>query len=153
MGIGHPNQIYHIPSTDPNDRGAVHRFGEGRFLGNEEAIPPPRAAQVGSAASVRYPAGATRSHPAMPRGPERSNGFAPGSFNIASVVAGSIRTMRSSPWMPTHMLPPRRKAIPPNNRFSVMSLWRASVLRTRAAWASEYVMRGGRGNGGGVKKQ
>src|SRR3989442_15859398 len=89
----------------------------------------------------------------MARGPERSNGFAPGSFNIASVVAGSIRTMRSSPWMPTHMLPPRRKAIPPNNCFSVMSLWRASVLRTRAAWASEYVMRGGGGTVGGVKNQ
>ena len=73
----------------------------------------------------------------MARGPERSNGFAPGSFNIASVVAGSIRTMRSSPWMPTHMLPLRRKAIPPNNCFSVMSLRPASALRTRAAWASE----------------
>src|SRR2546425_1047620 len=101
MGIRHPNPIYHITSTDPNDRSAGHRFREGRFFGNEEANPTPRATQVWSAASVRYPAGATRSQPAMPRGPERSNGFAPGSFNIASVVAGSIRTMRSSPWMPT----------------------------------------------------
>src|SRR2546428_11507617 len=151
MGIRHPNPIYHITSTDPNDRSAGHGFGEVRFFGNEEANPPARATHVWSGACVRYPAGATRSHPAMARGPERSNGFAPGSFNIASVVAGSIRTMRSSPWMPTHMLPPRRKAIPPNNCFSVMSLWRASVLRTRAAWASEYVMRGGRGTLGRVK--
>src|SRR3989442_563006 len=123
---------------------------KGRFLGIEEANRPPCATQVWSGASVRYPGGAKRSQPAMARGPERSNGFAPGSFNIASVVAGSIRTMRSSPWMPTHMLPPRRKAIPPNNRFSVMSLWRASVLRTRAALASEYVMRGGKGTVCGV---
>src|SRR2546428_9731503 len=151
MGIRHLNPIYHITSTDPKDRSAGHRFRAGRFFGNEEANPTPRATQVWSAASVPYPAGATRSQPAMARGPERSNGFAPGSFNIAPVVAGSIRTMRSSPWMPTHMLPPRRKAIPPNNCFSVMSLRPASVLRTRAAWASEYVMRGGRGTVGGFK--
>src|SRR2546427_9122562 len=152
MGIRHLNPIYHITSTDPKDRSAGHRFRAGRFFGNEEANPTPRATQVWSAASVRYPAGATRSQPAMARGPERSNGFAPGSFNIASVVAGSIRTMRSSPWMPTHMLPPRRKAIPPNNCFSVMSLWRASGLLSRAGWRTEYVMRGGGGNLGGVRK-
>src|SRR5256712_3455474 len=151
MGIRHLNPIYHLTGTDPKDRSAGHGFGEVRFFGKEEENPPPRATQVWSAASVPYPAGARRSHPAMARGPERSNGFAPGSFNIAPVVAGSIRTMRSSPWMPTHMLPPRRKAIPPNNCFSVMSLRPASVLRTRAAWASEYVMRGGRGTVGGFK--
>src|SRR2546428_5673188 len=151
MGIRHPNPIYHITSTDPNDRSAGHRFREGRFFGNEEANPTRRATQVGSGASVRYPVGATRSQPAMARGPERSNGFAPGSFNIVSVVEGSIRTMRSSPCMPTHMLPPRRKAIPPNNFFSAISLRPASALRTRPVWASEYVMRGGRGTVGGFK--
>src|SRR3989442_11707885 len=151
MGIRHLNPIYHITSTDQKDRSAGHRFRAGRFSGNEEANPTPRATHVWGAASVRYPGGATRSQPAMARGPERSNGFAPGSFNIASVVAGSIRTMRSSPWMPTHMLPPRRKAIPPNNCFSVMPLRLASVLRARAALASGYVMRGGEGTVGGFK--
>src|SRR2546427_2746244 len=42
------------------------------------------------------------------------------------------------------MLPPRRKAIPPNISFSVISLRPASALRTRAAWACENVMGGGR---------
>src|SRR2546422_10987406 len=53
--------------------------------------------------------------------------------------------------MPTHMLPPRRNAIPPNISFSVISLRPASALRTRAAWACEYVMRGGRATARGVK--
>src|SRR3989442_13503100 len=54
--------------------------------------------------------------------------------------------------MPTHMLPPRRNAIPPNISFSVISLRPASALRTRAAWACEYVMRGGRATARGFKK-
>src|SRR2546429_9072540 len=49
------------------------------------------------------------------------------------------------------MLPPRRNAIPPNISFSVISLRPASALRTRAAWACEYVMRGGRATARGVK--
>src|SRR6059036_589766 len=53
--------------------------------------------------------------------------------------------------MPTHMLPPRRNAIPPNISFSVISLRPASALRTRAAWACEYVMRGGRATARGFK--
>src|SRR2546422_10102488 len=53
--------------------------------------------------------------------------------------------------MPTHMLPPRRNAIPPNISFSVISLRPASALRTRAAWACEYVMRGGGATARGVK--
>jgi len=74
-----------------------YRFRPGCFFGNEEANPTPRATHVRSVVSVRYPAGATSSQPAMARAPARSNGFAPGSFNIVSVVEGSIRTMRSSP--------------------------------------------------------
>src|SRR2546425_8999132 len=49
------------------------------------------------------------------------------------------------------MLPPRRKAIPPNISFSVISLRPASALRTRAAWACEYGMRGGRTIARGVQ--
>src|SRR3989449_5052057 len=41
------------------------------------------------------------------------------------------------------MLPPRRKAIPPNISFSVISLRPPSALRTRVAWACEYDMRVG----------
>src|SRR2546422_719120 len=97
MGIQHLNPIYHTPSTDQKERSPGPRFRGGLFFGNEEANPPPRATHVGSAASVRYPGGATRSQPAIPGRPARSNGFAPGSFNIAAVAAGSIRTIRSSP--------------------------------------------------------
>src|SRR3989454_6236797 len=49
------------------------------------------------------------------------------------------------------MLPPRRKAIPPNISFSVISLRPASALRTRAAWACENVMGGGRTTARGFK--
>src|SRR2546427_11520455 len=50
------------------------------------------------------------------------------------------------------MLRRRRKAIPPNISFSVISLRPASALRTRAAWACEYGMRGGGTIARGVKK-
>src|SRR5205823_13651879 len=108
--------------------------------GSEDAYATPRLTQVRRATSVWYPDCATRSHPAGgPRLPLRSNGFVPGSWSNVSVWPGSTRTIRSSPCTPTAMLPPRRKAMPPNICFSTIPDRPASSFRTRAACTSENV--------------
>src|SRR5438094_8759908 len=110
------------------------------FFGREAAYATPRVTHEWRAASVRKPAGPTKSHPAGERPPgPRSNGFAPGSRSNPTVWAGSTRTIKSSPCTPTAMLPPRRNAIPPNICFSTIPDRPASSFRTRAACTSENV--------------
>src|SRR6185437_9951991 len=65
------------------------------------------------------PSGSTRSHPSITR-PRISNGPAWGLRRSSSVSAGSQRSIRPPcPLALTAMLPPIRKARPPNMRFSV----------------------------------
>src|SRR3989440_4575777 len=134
-----PIRRVHRPFAVPRYRFSLDFVGA--FFGSEDAYATPRLTHVRRATSVWYPDCATRSHPADgPRLPLRSNGFAPGSWSNVSVWPGSTRTIRSSPCTPTAMLPPRRKAMPPNICFSTTPDRPASSFRTRAACASEYVI-------------
>src|SRR3954447_8833624 len=113
--------------------GRRHYFG-----GSERAYLTPRLTHGSGWRLARTPSASTRSHPFISR-PRISNGPACGFAARASVSSGSTRRRRP-PWplAATDMLPPTRKARPPNIFFSETSGAPAINSRMRLARSSSY---------------
>jgi hypothetical protein len=109
-----------------------------RFAGSERAYVVPSSTHVASWRLVRTSFGSTRSHPCMRR-PRISMRRALVVARSLSDCAGSTRT-KTPPWplAAMAMLPPMRKASPPNIFFSVRSDSLPIRSRMRSASFSSY---------------
>ena len=118
----------------PTDVGCYARV----FRGSERAYVVPSSTHLASWRLVRTSCDSTRSHPFIDR-PRIFMGRAFVVATSASDCAGSTRT-RSPPWplAATAMLPPMRKASPPNILCSVRSDSLPASSRIRSASCSSY---------------
>jgi hypothetical protein len=109
-----------------------------RFAGSERAYVAPSSTHFASCRLVRTSSGSTRSHPCILR-PRISMRRALVVATSLSDCAGSTRT-NTPPWLlaATAMLPPMRKASPPNIFFSVSPDSAPSSSRMRSASSSSY---------------
>ena len=117
--------------------GCAHRVVP-HFCGNVRAYVAPSSTHFASCLLVRTSSGPTRNHPRICR-PRISMGRAVVVATRVSDCSGSTRT-NTPPWplAATAMLPPMRKASPPNIFFSVRSALPPSSSRMRSASSSSY---------------
>jgi hypothetical protein len=127
-----------IVVAQPPETQGTPRESAYRFAGSERAYVVPSFTHFVSCRWVRTSPGSTRSHPFIRR-PRISMRRALVVATSRSDCAGSTRT-NTPPWplAATAMLPPMRKASPPNIFFSVRPDSAPSSSRMRSASSSSY---------------